>query len=105
MFLEVSSRPIGACGLKRNMRDARKDLLLVAPHRGVWIETRWYSNRKPKRKVAPHRGVWIETNIFADCFLVHLVAPHRGVWIETTVVCQLWRKYLSRPIGACGLKL
>ena len=80
--------------------------LVVAPHRGAWVETSspatpgWWSCR-----VAPHRGAWVETTSYTPPNTTGRVAPHRGAWVETKGDNREWSAWrVSRPIGARGLK-
>ena len=78
-----TSRPIGACGLKPFHSTLDHHPCIVAPHRGVWIETLIPAIVTDIIFVAPHRGVWIETLLRLENPRMQAVAPHRGVWIET----------------------
>ncbi len=58
-----------------------------------------------EQKVAPHAGVWIETKHPNTPCLRVAVAPHAGVWIETLVnQSQTDRAARSHPMRVCGLK-
>ena len=50
--------------------------------------------------VAPHAGVWIETKIPLAPRHRQLVAPHAGVWIETVKASPFGSFTGSRP--PCG---
>ena len=93
--------------MDRNIPDGAVSIawLIVAPHAGAWIETRYWDHRLWGQLVAPHAGAWIETirllrlryrragrsprgsvdrneEIEAERDS-KVVAPHAGAWIET----------------------
>ena len=61
----------------------RKEVLVVAPHVGAWIEIRsmlkWCCM---VALVAPHVGAWIEIIKHVINHRTYVVAPHVGAWIE-----------------------
>ena len=83
MLLDIESHPAWVCGLKQGVIEKQKNLDLVTPCVGVWIETLNMPLKSSETKVTPCVGVWIET------FCSHLP------YIKANV---------SHPAWVCGLK-
>ena len=65
---DMQSRPTRARGLKLDRERTKHLSILVAPHAGAWIETRYFRFHSPyNREVAPHAGAWIETSSRRRC--------------------------------------
>ncbi len=74
----------------------------VVPHRGTWIEMRWFSRHSLHSSVVPHRGTWIEILMVFPLPKIPRVVPHRGTWIEigyVTMGQQARRSYLTEVRG------
>ena len=59
--------------------------MLVAPHKGAWIEIVVNATMHKVTAVAPHKGAWIEIRYIGQCAKKSKVAPHKGAWIEISI--------------------
>ena len=88
------------CGLKYEHGPVLRQLALVTPFAGVWIEIEDTGHHYSANSVTPFAGVWIEIQADRPLRMLSSVTPFAGVWIEI-IQYQDEEKGLARH-SLCG---